>query len=201
MAGAREVGREELVSTMAATDPAAVATYAIVDIDKFTGLNDQEGRSAGDRCLRLVQTALKRGLPATAQFARVGGDEFAAVLPGLSAEQALLVMDKIRADVEARSEPAIGMPATVSIGVAAYPVHADVPVEAVAAADEAVVRAKRDGRNRVSIYVEDKMVLKSNYYPRAQLARLASLADHTARTEASLLREALADLLEKYTDV
>jgi hypothetical protein len=56
------------------------------------------------------------------------------------------------------------------------------------------------GRGRVSIYVEDKMVLKSNYYPKAQLARLATLSERLGKTEAALLREALADCLEKYRD-
>ncbi|MER3461590.1 MAG: GGDEF domain-containing protein, partial [Armatimonadota bacterium] len=66
--------------------------------------------------------------------------------------------------------------------------------------DEALLRAKREGRSRVAIYVEDKMVLKSNYYPKNQLARLATLSERLGRTEAALLREALADLLDKYRE-
>ena len=68
------------------------------------------------------------------------------------------------------------------------------------AADEALFRAKREGRGRVAIYVEDKMTLKSNYYSKAALERLAKLSRATGRTEASLLREALDDLLVKYKD-
>ena len=64
--------------------------------------------------------------------------------------------------------------------------------------DEALLRAKREGRSRACIYVEGKMVLKSNYYPRSQLERLAKLSGALGRTEASLLREALDDLVEKY---
>jgi hypothetical protein len=52
----------------------------------------------------------------------------------------------------------------------------------------------------VAIYVEDRMTLKSNYYPKAQLARLAKAADRLGRTEASLLREGLGDVLTKYRD-
>ena len=66
------------------------------------------------------------------------------------------------------------------------------------AADEALLRAKREGRSRACIYVESKMVLKSNYYPKSQLERLAKLSAALGRTEASLLREALDDLIEKY---
>ena len=49
----------------------------------------------------------------------------------------------------------------------------------------------------MAIYVEEKMVLKSNYYSRASLARLSKLAGRLNRTEASLLREALDDLIRK----
>lgn len=56
---------------------------------------------------------------------------------------------------------------------------------------------KREGGGRVALYVEEKMILESNYYPRADLDRLAKLSGATARTEASLLREAL-DLLFRH---
>ena len=67
-------------------------------------------------------------------------------------------------------------------------------------ADQALARAKREGRSRVAIFVEEKMTLKSNYYSRATLDRLAKLSGKTGRTEASLLREGLDDLLAKYRD-
>ena len=58
---------------------------------------------------------------------------------------------------------------------------------------------ERDGRDRVAMYVEEKMVLKSNYC-KANLQRLAKLSAASDRTEASLLREALDDLLDKHKD-
>lgn len=61
-------------------------------------------------------------------------------------------------------------------------------------------RGKRSGRNQVVIYVEDKMVMKSNYYSRATLDRLAALSRATNRAEASLLREAADKLLGEYAD-
>jgi predicted DNA-binding protein len=60
--------------------------------------------------------------------------------------------------------------------------------------------AKREGAGRGVIYVERKMTMKSNYYSRAMLDRLAKLSAATSRTEASLLREALDDLLAKHRD-
>ncbi len=50
----------------------------------------------------------------------------------------------------------------------------------------------------MALYVEEKMVLKSNYYQRASLDRLSRLAETTSRTEASILREALEEILQKY---
>ena len=82
--------------------------------------------------------------------------------------------------------------------MAARPPHATETVELFRCADEALARGKSDGGNRVAIYVEEKMVMKSNYYSRASLDRLAKLAGRTNRTEASLLREALDDLIAKH---
>jgi hypothetical protein len=84
--------------------------------------------------------------------------------------------------------------------VAANPPHGATSEELWRAAGEALMRAKRDGRDRIAIHVEEKMTLKSNYYSRANLERLAKLSSSTDRTEASLLREALDDLLYKYRD-
>lgn len=83
------------------------------------------------------------------------------------------------------------------MGLAARPAHASEYADLKRAADEAMVRAKREGRARACIYVESKMVLKSNYYPKSQLERLSKLSGALGRTEASLLREALDNLIER----
>ena len=84
-----------------------------------------------------------------------------------------------------------------TFGVAARPPHATETADVVRCANEALARGKREGGGRVAIYVEEKMVLKSNYYSRASLDRLSKLAGRLNRTEASLLREALDDLFQK----
>jgi diguanylate cyclase len=89
---------------------------------------------------------------------------------------------------------------SASVGVAANPPHGTTAQELYRTAGEALMRAKRDGRDRVAMYVEEKMVLKSNYYSKANLERLAKLSSASDRTEASLLREALDDLLDKHKD-
>ncbi len=86
----------------------------------------------------------------------------------------------------------------MSAGIAARPPHGTTGDQLLRAADEALSQSKRAGRDKVGIYVEDKMVMKSNYYPRATLDRLGALSRATNRTEASLLREAADALLERY---
>ena len=87
---------------------------------------------------------------------------------------------------------------SASIRIAANPPHGTTAEELWRAAGEALMRAKRTGRDRVALHVEEKMILKSNYYSKAHLERLAKLSRVTDRTEASLLREALDDLLYKH---
>jgi diguanylate cyclase len=164
-------------------------------------LNRDFGREAGDRVLAKFEKLLKGSVPKDAVAVRIAGDEFAAALPGHSSESALIIFEEIRDHIankpSAKDNPEhIG----VSIGIASRPPHATEPDDLLGAASEALMRAKREGRNRVRIYVEEKMVLKSNYYPRATLERLAKASYATGRTEASILREALDDVLLKYRD-
>jgi diguanylate cyclase len=72
--------------------------------------------------------------------------------------------------------------------------------EAALCKTETLDRAKQEGRRRVAIYVGSKMTLKSNYYAKSALDRLSKLSSALNRTEASLLREALDDLVIKYLD-
>ena len=181
----------------AGTAMAMVAT----DLDNFGVLNSAAGHEAGDQALASWERTLTGSLPKEAIIGRLGGDEYTVALPEFSAETALIVFEEIRAHFTAHPfapdvQPRMG----VSAGVAARPPHATETIDLLRAADQALARAKREGRSRVAIYVEEKMTLTSNYYTRATLDRLAKLSAHTGRTEASLLREGLDDLLAKYRD-
>jgi diguanylate cyclase (GGDEF)-like protein len=180
---------------------AVPAALALTDLDDLTGLNERHGRESGDRVLAAWERVLDANLPAGAEVVRAGGDEYVVVLPGLTAEDALIVLGEIRQHFT--GHPVDGVPGeapAASVGVAAVPTHGSDAESLIRAAGEALMRAKREGRDRIAIYVEEKMVLKSNYYSRASLDRLARLASATGRTEASLLREALDDLVAKYGD-
>ena len=175
-------------------------SVALVDIDDFKPINDRYGHDVGDGVLTKIHRALE-SLPEGSSVERVGGDEFVCAMPSTSPEQALLAFENVRRTVDSKNLK-VGkhsIPVTLTAGIASYPQHTEDPAELINVADEALHRAKREGRNRAVIYVEDKMVLKSNYYPRAQLARLARLSETSGRSEASLLREALGELVEKYS--
>ena len=190
----RIVDAAEFVAVIDRLGPGAPVAVALTDLDGFGPLNDELGREAGDLVLAAWTRTLVGSLPMGAKVRRLGGDEFAIALPNTSAENALIVLDEIREHLAAHPVEGVGRTISATFGVAARPPHAAATEELVRCANAALMRGKREGGGRVAIYVEEKMVLKSNYYPRADLDRLARLSGATGRTEASLLREAL-DLL------
>ncbi|AKH17352.1 MULTISPECIES: GGDEF domain-containing protein [Deinococcus] len=175
----------------------APLTLAVLDLDHFKTLNDTVGHAEGDRVLRGVERLLSGSLPTGSVIGRIGGDEYAAILPETAAETALILLDEVIKHFHIHRDPQWPRGLGLSVGLAARPAHASTYDDLKRAADEAMIRAKREGRGRACIYVESKMVLKSNYYPKSQLERLAKLSGALGRTEASLLREALDDLIEK----
>jgi diguanylate cyclase (GGDEF)-like protein len=191
----KTVDIDELVGRVdRAVDGGAVAV-ALTDIDAFGQLNDTKGREAGDRVLEVWIETLTGSLPKDAIVGRLGGDEFGVALPNASAENALILLEEVRAHLAER--PVEGWTIGATFGIAARPPHAESTADLFRCANEALARGKREGGGRVAIYVEEKMVLKSNYYSRASLDRLSKLATRLKRTEASLLREALDDLFQK----
>jgi diguanylate cyclase (GGDEF)-like protein len=128
----------------------------LVDIDFFKLFNDREGHQAGDECLRRVATALDGVVRRAGDFfARYGGEEFVALLPGTDAAGAEEVAGRMRDAVRAL---AIAHPAsaegrvTVSAGIAVVvPDSTRAAAQLVAAADEALYRAKANGRDRVEV--------------------------------------------------
>ena len=198
--GAKTLDVSEFVEQVQAAVGERALAVALVDLDEFGALNDRCGHDAGDRVLAAWERTLQGSLPSDATVARIGGDEYAVALPGLSAESALIMLEEVRSHYASHPVEGVEVPLNASIGIAARPPHAQEIPELVRAASEALMRAKREGAGRVAIYVEEKMTLKSNYYSRATLDRLNKLSNATGRTEASLLREALEDLLQKHRD-
>ncbi|HET6950762.1 MAG TPA: GGDEF domain-containing protein [Acidimicrobiales bacterium] len=181
------------------TGDGAVAV-SLTDLDGFGAVNERLGREAGDAMLAAWTRTLTGSLPEGAIVRRLGGDEFAVALPGASAESAVIVLGEIREHLAQHPVEGVGRPISATFGVAARPPHATSTGDLVRCANAALMRGKREGGGRIALYVEEKMVLKSNYYPRADLDRLARLSAATGRTEASLLREALDDLFGKHRE-
>ncbi len=178
----------------------AALALALTDLDDFAAINQARGREAGDTVLTAWDRVLRANIPPGGSVARLGGDEFAVVLPGTSAENAVVLLEELRRHLAGMTVEGVAGAVSVSVGIAANPPHGTTAEELYRAAGEALMRAKRHGRDRVAMYVEEKMVLKSNYYSKANLERLAKLSSASDRTEASLLREALDDLLDKHKD-
>jgi diguanylate cyclase (GGDEF)-like protein len=123
----------------------------MIDLDHFKRLNDRYGHATGDRVLRAVGESISAAVRAEDTPARYGGEEFAVVLRRASRDQAVEIAERIRAQIAAipPAEMGIAEKVTVSIGVAVAEVRAgEVPI-LLAAADEALYAAKRQGRDRV----------------------------------------------------
>jgi len=127
----------------------------LIDVDAFKAFNDTYGHLEGDACLRRVADTLSSCLGRAADVAaRFGGEEFVALLPLASADEAARLAERVRERVEALAIPHASSPAakrvTVSIGCAtAVPKEDGEPAALLAAADAALYAAKRAGRNRV----------------------------------------------------
>jgi diguanylate cyclase (GGDEF)-like protein len=176
-------------------------TVAVLDVDQFKALNDGHGHDVGDVALKGIGAQVQAA--AAGGFAsRLYGDEFAIALPGVTLEAAFLRMEHLRATVSADGKgiaPSVkGYQPSISIGLANYPRDARNADDLLSRAQQALWQAKEAGRNQVALPAPEEMVLKSNYYPPAQLGRLKRLAEQRETKESVLLREALEDLLRKY---
>jgi diguanylate cyclase (GGDEF)-like protein len=133
----------------------------IFDIDHFKGINDRFGHPAGDEILKLFSTIVVNNLRISDLSGRIGGEEFAALLP-CSLEEGVLVAERVREAFEG-SDIVVEegkVDTTVSIGVAGGPAGTELEV-LLAAADTALYQAKRGGRNRVETAEELPLSLEN----------------------------------------
>jgi diguanylate cyclase (GGDEF)-like protein len=121
------------------------------DLDDFKGVNDAYGHPVGDAVLREFADVLRKTVRESDLAGRWGGEEFVLLLPGTDAEGGIQLAERVRYALAERTILApdgTALRVTASFGVAAYPPAPGEP-ELVAAADEALYRAKREGKNRV----------------------------------------------------
>jgi diguanylate cyclase (GGDEF)-like protein len=126
-------------------------TVAIADLDHFKAVNDELGHPVGDRALRQSALLMRRNCRHSDLVARVGGEEFALILPGMTRADALVFCETLRESVAAHDWQSIHreLSITISIGVAQWDGSAELD-ELVHAADAQLYRAKRSGRNQVA---------------------------------------------------
>jgi diguanylate cyclase (GGDEF)-like protein len=146
-------------------------TVAMLDVDRFKGLNDRFGHDVGDQVLKMVGTRLTR-VGGGGKVYRYGGEEFTVVFPGKAADEALPHLEALREDIAnyqlaLRDRDRVEQPkpaakqrgagtsgrsvaVTISIGVAENDERLTSPEEVLQAADKALYRAKNRGRNQVS---------------------------------------------------
>jgi two-component system cell cycle response regulator len=124
----------------------------MLDIDHFKQVNDTFGHMSGDSVLKALARRIEREIRQVDSIYRYGGEEIALLLPETSPSNALDIAERIRSVVERRPftiDQQRTWKVTVSVGVAAFPDHADSPDELLAAADKVLYQVKEGGRNQV----------------------------------------------------
>jgi diguanylate cyclase (GGDEF)-like protein len=132
-------------------------TFGIIlaDLDHFKNVNDRHGHPAGDEVLRQVARRLAGNLRSVDRLTRIGGEEFAIVMPQTEKAVAAEHARRLCAAIRAAPVPAgdgLLLPLTASFGVAVYPQDTANGCDLVAAADQALYAAKTEGRNRVVLF-------------------------------------------------
>lgn len=169
----------------------------LVDLDNFARVNSDFNRDEGDRVIIETGNHLKNYLGESGTLYRVGGDEFGFIFKGqMEKEDIFLLMEDMRKNYYVKLPD--GMAMTISIGIATAFENASRYQELVRMADSAMFRAKYNGRNKVALAKEEKMVPKTSHYTQDQLKRLNLLSKREGIGEAILLREAMDMLLKKY---
>ncbi|HEV2752574.1 MAG TPA: diguanylate cyclase [Solirubrobacteraceae bacterium] len=157
-------------------------TVVIGDLDHFKEVNDRSGHHVGDAALRRTARILEEGTRTIAVAARVGGEEFALILPDTDDQQAMVIAERLRCQVQ-RGFAAETVPVTICFGIATFPAHGETAAALLRAGDDALYGAKASGRNRSVIH-------------RAELRELAGRDASTTDLEAERYLAVVRDLAE-----
>jgi diguanylate cyclase (GGDEF)-like protein len=179
-------------------------SVAFVDLDNFKYINDKYGHNAADRVLIEIAGVLKEHLEDRWFAGRVGGDEFMVVFDNASFEETFIKMEDIRRTIKDTDfrftidDKEVIVNTTCSIGIASYPKDGKNSEEVVRAADEAIYRAKKEGRDRIYIAIEEKKIPKTIYFTKSQIKRIGEISKNTNKIESELFREAVDRLIDYY---
>src|SRR6476620_10311192 len=149
----RPIDKNELLARVRTQSRRKPLTLLVLDIDYFKAINDTYGHDAGDDVLREFATRIRKSIRGIDLACRYGGEEFVIVMPETDMAVAALVAERIRrriaGDPFAIEQGAKAIDVTLSIGLAALGGAPDTGASILKRADQALYRAKRDGRNRV----------------------------------------------------
>lgn len=142
-----EALNKEFIRTQRMNQP---FTLIALDLDYLKQINDKFGHSFGDLAIKTVADVLKRNARSIDVAARMGGEEFNLLLPGVDSKGGLIAAERIRSAIEQCKLDQIGK-ITASIGVATFYEHTSKVDELLEIADQAMYMAKRNGRNQVQL--------------------------------------------------
>ncbi len=133
---------------------AAPLSLLMLDIDRFKGINDNYGHHVGDQVLQLVATTMQGLIREVDKLGRIGGEEFAILLPNTGPEEASNLAERLRIAVEKKTLQSEGQAicVTISVGVTAFGRNTTTLDDLMRDADAALYRAKNQGRNRVVLF-------------------------------------------------
>jgi NCS2 family nucleobase:cation symporter-2 len=145
---------EVLPLELAASDRQAMPTsLLLVDLDHFKSINDRFGHPEGDRVLKEFAGALTDSLRTADVACRIGGEEFAVILPQAAGPAARQLAERIRERMKERlagtDSPLAGEGVTATAGIATFPIEGESAEELIRLADERLYEGKRSGRDRV----------------------------------------------------
>lgn len=140
--------------------------FLVMDLDHFKLINDRHGHPAGDSTLRLVAEQLRKRLRRTDVVGRIGGEEFAVILPGDSLDEVSIVAEKLRLAVEELPPVEGGMAPgssslTLSVGGTSLDSELVDAKLLMSCADRALYEAKRNGRNQVRLWTDPDLLVSS----------------------------------------
>ncbi|MEW6019875.1 MAG: diguanylate cyclase, partial [Pseudomonadota bacterium] len=166
----------------------------MVDIDRFKSINDVHSHEKGDQTLQRVAQVLVSDLRDSDYVGRWGGEEFVIVLAEVTEARALEIAERVRARVAAIAlacDDGAEVPITVSIGVACYPLHGDSIERLIRSSDDAMLQAKRDGRDTITLY---SPTMSRTVEPANEVVNVSMVASGTIRALA-----AAVDAKDSYT--
>lgn len=165
----------------------------VIDIDGLKAVNDSLGHQAGDNLIRRVAEIMRERVRATDIVARLSGDEFAVLMPQTDTAGALQLGEELRSQVaEAVAPTAEGVGATISVGITMFGASREVAAEAVlVAADQALYRAKEEGRNRIALFEDPSEGQRSRP---ARLTTTARIRDALTQNRLSLATQPIRNL-------